>query len=93
MLTADRQFPIGKQFITMKFHPRLDQFHLVGRDGPIQNIAIWQRKYRFRLLVCNMNVRPLVPPVISEVQVNDYSIEHRYHGHDSSPKCDFFNLV
>jgi hypothetical protein len=45
LLAADRQLPVGNQFIPMDFDPSLYELHLVAGERALQDVTVRQCNY------------------------------------------------
>jgi predicted ATPase len=81
VLATDSEFPIGYEFISMEFYPRLHQTQLFARHVTGKNFAIANAYGRLKLGVSGVNVRQIVVLVVDQVQTDDDAVEHGNYGH------------
>lgn len=67
MLSAHRQFSICHQLIAVKLDPSKDQSHFPLRQRTIEYLSFGNRDHRLLVLILDMNMGAIVPPVVQEV--------------------------
>jgi hypothetical protein len=61
--------------------PGRNQFHLAGRQGPLQQVALGNPEHGFVILVSHVNVRAVMTFAVLKIERDNNPIEHGDYRH------------